>query len=202
MPREREFDSDQALDRAMQVFWRQGYEQTSFDDLVRETGVSRYGLYAAFGDKKALFLQALQNYAQMMARMTQSELREEDASLPGILAYFENLKGLARTETMRNGCLLSTTTAEIAASDPEIHERVTALYDNIREVFRAALVRAAERDEIEKPEDFDALALALVSTMQGLATLHRADYRMDQADALIDTLTTCLLKPKKTPIKS
>ena len=62
MGRPREFDIDTALERAMELFWRQGYEGTSLADLTRELGVTRPSLYAAFGSKEALFLRALDRY--------------------------------------------------------------------------------------------------------------------------------------------
>ena len=62
--RPREFDIDQALQRAMLLFWRQGYEGTSLSDLTRELGLTRTSLYAAFGSKEALFLKALDLYEE------------------------------------------------------------------------------------------------------------------------------------------
>jgi AcrR family transcriptional regulator len=62
--RPREFDIDQALERAMHLFWRQGYEGTSLSDLTRELGLTRTSLYAAFGSKEALFLKALDLYEE------------------------------------------------------------------------------------------------------------------------------------------
>jgi hypothetical protein len=62
MARPREFDEAEALERAMGVFWSQGYEATSVEDLVGSTGLNRGSLYAAFGDKNALFLRALEHY--------------------------------------------------------------------------------------------------------------------------------------------
>ncbi|HWC03595.1 MAG TPA: TetR/AcrR family transcriptional regulator [Methylomirabilota bacterium] len=61
--RPRAFDVDKALDRAVRVFWRQGYQGTSLSDLTRAMGINRPSLYGAFGDKKALFRKALDRYA-------------------------------------------------------------------------------------------------------------------------------------------
>src|SRR5580692_5598487 len=73
--RPRSFDIDGALDRALQVFWRTGYEGASLTDLTKAVGVNRPSLYAAFGDKEALFRKALDRYLKGPAAYTQEALR-------------------------------------------------------------------------------------------------------------------------------
>src|SRR6202030_3262348 len=77
--RPRSFDIDKALDLALQVFWRKGYEGTSLSDLTKAVGVNRPSLYAAFGDKKALFRKALDRYLTGPAGYTQEALKEPTA---------------------------------------------------------------------------------------------------------------------------
>ena len=64
MARQREFDADAALDRAMDLFWSKGYEATSLDDLCEVTGLSRSSLYAAFGSKRNLLLRSVERYVE------------------------------------------------------------------------------------------------------------------------------------------
>ncbi len=66
MSRARSFDTDVALDKAMRLFWRKGYLDTSIDDLVSETGVGRSGLYGTFGGKRDLFFAALTRYRNLI----------------------------------------------------------------------------------------------------------------------------------------
>jgi len=79
MGRPRSFDIDRALDRALVVFWRKGYEGASLSDLTKAVGVNRPSLYAAFGDKEALFRKALDRYLKGPAAYTQEALREPTA---------------------------------------------------------------------------------------------------------------------------
>lgn len=79
MGRPRSFDIDRALDRALQVFWRKGYEGTSLSDLTKAVGVNRPSLYAAFGDKETLFRKALDRYLDGPAAYTQEALKESTA---------------------------------------------------------------------------------------------------------------------------
>src|SRR5580658_9387337 len=77
--RPRSFDINRALDRALVVFWRKGYEGTSVSDLTKAVGVNRPSLYAAFGDKETLFRKALDRYLKGPAAYTQDALREPTA---------------------------------------------------------------------------------------------------------------------------
>ena len=77
--RPRAFDVDEALDRALQVFWHKGYEGTSLSDLTRAMGINRPSLYAAFGDKQALFRKVLDRYAEGPAAYVREALQEPTA---------------------------------------------------------------------------------------------------------------------------
>src|ERR1700693_4126605 len=77
--RPRSFDLDQALDRALQVFWRKGYEGTSLADLTGAIGINRPSLYAAFGDKETLFRKALDRYAEGPAAYVREALKQPTA---------------------------------------------------------------------------------------------------------------------------
>ena len=66
MARTKEFDRDAALDRAMHVFWKKGYEATSLPDLLQAMGIARQSLYDTFGEKHALFMAALERYTQLI----------------------------------------------------------------------------------------------------------------------------------------
>src|SRR5437660_7281862 len=77
--RPRAFDVDKALDRALEVFWRKGYEGTSLADLTRAMGINRPSLYAAFGDKEALFRKGLDRYAEGPAAYVRESLNEKTA---------------------------------------------------------------------------------------------------------------------------
>src|ERR1700683_1116990 len=105
MGRPRSFDIDGALDRSLQVFWRKGYEGASLTDLTKAVGVNRPSLYAAFGDKEALFRKALDRYLNGPAAYTQEALKE-----PTARAVIERLlRGAADLNTApRNpgGCLM------------------------------------------------------------------------------------------------
>src|SRR5258705_13627764 len=93
--RPRTFDTDKALDKALKVFWRKGYEGASLPELTRAMGINRPSLYAAFGNKEALFRKAVERYAQGPSGYTGAALE-----LPTARAVVEELlRGGARTMT-------------------------------------------------------------------------------------------------------
>src|SRR5713226_8584890 len=91
MPRKRLVPSDEVLHRATALFWRQGYEATSVDDLVQATGANRAGLYGAFTGKRGLFLRALDHYRDGFVGRALAGVEASGASIAAIPAYFDAL---------------------------------------------------------------------------------------------------------------
>jgi TetR/AcrR family transcriptional repressor of nem operon len=189
MARPREFDIDAALERAMQVFWSQGYEATSLDDLCGATGLSRSSLYAAFGDKRTLLFQSLSRYldhgteriAQALARKT--PLREALADL--LDAFIDG----AVAGPGRRGCFIGNCAAELARHDRAAMLHVRAALQRNEGYFRAALAAAKARGELSPTADVAALARFLTSSIQGLRLIGKAN--PDRA-ALKDIATVML----------
>jgi TetR/AcrR family transcriptional repressor of nem operon len=89
LSRPREFDPDAVLERAMRVFWRQGYHATSVEELVTATGVNRASLYATFGDKHALFVASIARYAETNLAVLRRTLHDAARAVDGIRAVVE-----------------------------------------------------------------------------------------------------------------
>ncbi len=174
--RVREFDPDKALDRATALFWRQGYRATSVDDLVRETGVSKYGLYGVFGTKRELFRRALLRFWEQVGQDIQAELRKPDGSLPEIRRYFSRLAGMADEKGVRRGCMACNTATEVGPFDKEIGVEVRRLFSDLQRTFRLALERARQRGEVRPNLDASRWSRHLVSVVQSSAVKLRAGY--------------------------
>lgn len=175
MPRTREFDPEQAVEKAVRLFWNRGYSQTSMDDLVKATGVSRYGFYGTFGSKERLFEEVLRRYAQEMASTVQAELRRPDAGMKEIRGYFEKLLSTAETPASKYGCMLCNTAVELAPRDARIAKILRSFYSNVSKTFERALANAARTGEISIPRrEIPAKARYMTGALQGLAVLCRA----------------------------
>jgi TetR/AcrR family transcriptional regulator, transcriptional repressor for nem operon len=119
MVRPREFDRDEALDRATRAFWAKGYASTSTEDLLAAMNIGRQSLYNAFGDKRKLYLEALQRYqresnAGHLARLngSASPLGGIEALLLGLISEDDGVRAL--------GCMGVSSVCEFGAADPEL----------------------------------------------------------------------------------
>src|ERR1700676_3895943 len=125
MARTKEFDPEQALQVATEVFWRLGYEHTSLDILMREMGIARQSLYDTFGDKRALYLKALHHYRDANHAMLRELFKPGRPVKAGFRKLLVDLARESRAEHER-GCLLLSANMERASDDREIAEFLQA----------------------------------------------------------------------------
>lgn len=177
MPRPRKFDEDAVVQQAMALFWRRGWHATSIDELVKATGLNRGSLYGAFGDKRGLFLRALQRYRDDIAGREIAILRgheiggdgwdEEKPPAERLRAYFDHVIRFSLSdEGLKLGCLLTNTAVELGADDPKAWAAVISQEASLEAAFHDCLAEA----EVEEPE---ARARFLVAAAQGLRVTAR-----------------------------
>jgi len=172
MPRSKEFDEQRALAAAVDVFWRQGYENTSLEALMREMGIARQSLYDTFGDKRALYLKAMVFYRER----TNSSLRESLASAPTVKEGFTRvLLGLVAEsrEQHGRGCLLLSANMERAVDDEEIARFLEDNQAEVESIFSEALRRGQRGGKLGGETDEGALAKFFVATIQGMRAMAR-----------------------------
>jgi TetR/AcrR family transcriptional repressor of nem operon len=173
--RTKEFDPDAALQAALELFWRRGYEATSMADLVEHLGIGRASLYATFGSKHELYLKALDRYGATGLTRIVRELSGPGPALPAVRAVVRRYASEAADERLRlNGCLVTNTAAELAPHDPAAARRVERNWDQVETALHSALTRAQAQGEL--PEDRDPLTLArmLLVLTQGLQVVGKA----------------------------
>lgn len=189
MARPREFDSDAALERAMQAFWAKGFKATSLDDLCGVTGLSRSSLYAAFGGKRALLHRALERYeAQSIARINAALARPVPVR-EAIAGFVTDLIDRIVAGPGRRGCFIGNCAVELARQDHATAARVRRSLDRIETVFADALRRGQLRGEIAESTNVESLARFLVSGIQGMRLVGKAN---PNRAALMDIATTML----------
>ena len=191
MARPREFDSNTALESAMQVFWAKGYEATSLDDLCEATGLGRSSLYAAFGDKRGLYLSALDRYEEagvhpIAAALARSPIRK------AVAAFVDRIIDDIVAGPGRRGCFIGNCAAELARGDRTAATRVRRSLDRLEATFRDALAHARARGEIAATSDVDALARFLVAGIQGLRLVGKAKPDRAALDDIAAVMLRCL----------
>lgn len=186
MVRTRAFNPSDALTRAVELFSSKGYSETSMDDLVKATGVSRYGLYSTFGNKRELFEQALERYADGMGRQSFLRLLEPEASIAHIRAIFdERIDSMSRSGEQR-GCLLCHTAMELAPHDQEIEGVLQKFLKRMSRAFSIGLETARSRGEVRADVDLAAAGEFLTGALFGLAVLARAGFSRPLLDRFVD----------------
>jgi TetR/AcrR family transcriptional repressor of nem operon len=192
MPRTREFDPDQAIEKAVMVFWKKGYFDTSVEDLVRQTGVSRYGLYGEFGNKKELFHKVLRRYGKNLRKHLYGDVSRADAGLSEIESCFRRIAERATGPHRRLGCLLCNTATELAPHEKETTEMVRLELNSLRKTFFHALQNARRRNELKPGPDAKQLADFLTGVVMSLALLARSGAEPKMIRNLAKTAMTAL----------
>ncbi|ALO99946.1 TetR-family transcriptional regulator [Streptomyces hygroscopicus subsp. limoneus] len=187
--RPREFDKEQTLERALELFWSRGYGATSIQDLVDALGVERGSLYGAFGDKRRFYLEAVRLYWEVYERHLIAAL-DTSPLLPAlreILTHPVRLDELVSDVGVPQGCLVGNTTAELVPQDSEATEIVTRSYRRFTDIVADALRRAQAAGEVTDTHPPAAQAQLLLYVVQGLSLVSRAGLDTTAALAAIDT---------------
>jgi len=168
----KQFDIDEALRRAMLVFWRWGYSEASIERLTEGTGLGRGSLYGTFGDKSALFRKSLLRYAETYQPLYEQALSGPHPD-PGavVAAYLRVTLNRIADPAVPDGCLLTMSAAQLQALDAEGQALVRSLLDGLRAALEQAL-RAAGAGAQAAAE----LALCALATNKSLAVLSRAGF--------------------------
>lgn len=192
MNRARAFDPATALGQVVDLFASKGYSETSMEDIVQATGVSRYGLYGTFGNKRELFEQALEQYAEGMGKRSFLRLLEPGASLDHIHAIFEERIADMAHEEENKGCLFIHTAMELAPQDEELRGVLQRFMKRMSKAFAIGLDSAKGRGEIASDVDVDAAGEMLTSTMFGLAVLGRTGFSKKSLNAIVENTLSSL----------
>jgi TetR/AcrR family transcriptional repressor of nem operon len=175
--RPRAFDADEALTQARDLFWTRGYANTSIQDLVDELNVQRGSLYAAFGDKHSLYLQAVDLYAREMRERLERALATGPV-LPTLRRMLLNPAALTGADPQRQGhrrgCLLGNTAAQLQPDDVSTTALVAAAYDAVLDVLTDAFTRAQLTGEVTTASTPTAQAQLALLLFQGAALVGRA----------------------------
>jgi TetR/AcrR family transcriptional repressor of nem operon len=174
MARPKEFDTTEALDRAVEVFWSQGYEGTSLPDLLAAMQISRQSCYDTFGNKHALFIRALERFVDTTAGKMLGPLESPEAGLSDLKRHFDSMvEGLSEPGECR-ACLVANTAMERATGDPDAAAVVQAYHRRTDQALYHLLRNAQAAGEISAEAKPRQLARFLRATMQGMMVLAKS----------------------------
>ena len=173
MARQKEFDLEKALHRAISAFSQKGFAATSTDDLMRAMEVGRQSMYDTFGDKRALFLRALEVYVSESVRSMNVELQSPGSPLAAIrsaLVHFSERKDLSSA----NGCMGINAICEFGMRDEDVTRITRHAANSQRHTLMGTLRRAQLEGELDAQTDIESLADFFESTLAGIRIAAKA----------------------------
>ncbi|MFG0773697.1 TetR/AcrR family transcriptional regulator [Vibrio plantisponsor] len=185
MARKSNFDRDEKLVQAMELFWQKGYANTAISDLIDSLQINRFSLYNSFGDKQNLYYEALEKYLSSVSIPTLSSLENQDASLEELEQF---LKQFAHMQRLNNrGCFMQNALVEHAGTDDTVLQKGHFLFDHLIEIISRAISNAQRQSKLRASHETRALAQLVLTQMQGMRVLGKAK-RNDDLEMALTTL--------------
>ena len=184
MPWEKQFNTEEVLDRAMHVFWRHGFEATSMQVLLDNMGIQRGSFYATFQDKRTIFKMTLDRYEKLCLRMFE---RIEAGKNPkeAIASVFDGVIKDARENADYCGCFMVNTSLELAPHDPEICEIVEKCFSLTEAFFYRMIKKGQVAGTISSTLHAKNTSRILFGLLAGLRVLSRGRTDLDSARAVV-----------------
>jgi TetR/AcrR family transcriptional repressor of nem operon len=181
MARPRTFDEGEALDRAMEVFWKKGYQNTTTDDLMHAMGIQRGSFYNAFGSKKEVYLRTLDRYVEVMTEGgPYRELAHADPGIDALEAMFHRYLESLVGDRGPHGCYFVHVSKEHRGDDPEIQKAIQAGITQMKALITRSIEAEQERGNLPPDVDPDGAALLLMSVAWGSHVMMEAGVPKEQ----------------------
>ncbi|MFU7592066.1 TetR/AcrR family transcriptional regulator [Priestia sp. RMT2NF4] len=183
MARSKEFDEKAVLRKAMELFWEQGYEKTSMQDLVDHMGIHRRSIYDTFGDKRSLFLASLNHYEELIVKEMESIISSTSSTKQAIRDVFIFI--LNAIEQYPKGCLSVNAAVELSLLDKEIGCIVTKMFNRTEDMFNNLIKRGQASGELSKEIDSDNTSRFLHNNLVGIRVLIKTNYNKKELEGII-----------------
>ncbi|MEO0828727.1 MAG: TetR/AcrR family transcriptional regulator [Cyanobacteria bacterium J06639_16] len=185
---EKQFDTEVALTKAMEVFWAHGYEAASLSELLKNMGIGKKSLYDTFGNKQSLFLKALEHYGNTTLRDIRDRLLADGSPLANLKQALLDWQEM-HSQLGSSGCMLGTNIADFNTDDEAIAKVMRGYLQQVEDLFCKVLIQAQAAGEVNSTIDPRSLAQLILCTTQGMALLGRV---MDNDTTLKGTVQAAL----------
>jgi AcrR family transcriptional regulator len=178
MARKKQYIEEEVIDKAMHLFWRNGYEKTSMQMLEKEMGINKFSIYSSFGNKQGVFLESLKSYNTKTGAMFE-KFRNASNGIEDIKQFFYDSVNICYKEGNEKGCLVTSTYNEFSESKDElIKYQMTNFMDNLKKLFieKLRIDSAKDEDTILKQANF------LLLAKHGLAAASRVNNQKEIED--------------------
>ncbi|MGO4496920.1 TetR/AcrR family transcriptional regulator [Paenibacillus sp. 2RAB27] len=171
MARSKEFEEKKVLDKAMRLFWEQGYEKTSMTELVEHMGIHRRSLYDTFGDKHNLFLKAMDRFEDKISAALAGGIKRSKTASEALQFIFGFM--IDGDEDSPAGCLMVNSAVELAARDVEVDNKSTKAFTTAEQLLREIIIWGQRDGEFTSTYNAEELAEYLHNVWIGLRVMAR-----------------------------
>ena len=189
--RNKEFDREQVLHKAMLVFWEKGFEAASIPDLLQAMGLSRSSLYETFADKESLYLEAIELYKRR-GLIKRSFVKNAASAKDGIRQYFDRHIADALDEALPNSCLITNATVGMDSPDERVRAAIKDSFDGLEECFADAIKRGQQTGEISPDKDVKTMAILLLNLNHGINVVSKMKPDRQIYDDMIEAVLAML----------
>ena len=189
---DKQFDPEIALDKAMQLFWAKGYAATGLNELLETMEIGRKSLYDTFGNKRALFIKALDRYSQTIVSEIYRGLNNPDRSaLENVRAVMRDIAAI-NSKPMSPGCLLGVSMAQFCTDDAEMAGVLRKHMQRVENAYHKALARAQAEGDLKPTTNVRNLARLFLSAHQGMVLIGRVTETHELPRGIVDGLLAVL----------
>lgn len=178
MARKKQYNEDDVLEKAMHLFWKNGYEATSMQMLEKEMGINKFSIYSSFGNKHGLFLKSLKEYKSRL-NATFEKFKNGSNGIEDIKQFFYDSVSSNFNDDNLKGCLLTNTYNEFSENEDElIHEQMSSFMQNLKSI----IIEKLEMDASKEKETISKQANYLLLAKHGLAAAARVNTKQEIED--------------------
>lgn len=192
MPRTKQYNKDDVIERAMDLFWKQGFHATSMQDLVKHVGLNRSSLYESFENKKDLFDQALDAYCRNNQESVINLLSNETSAKVGIRKLLESSIVCIIKDDDKKGCFVVNSTTELIPGDESLLKNLAQNRELFEKVFYEFLLRGQKNGEISQDKDIKNLAGLIYTLFSGFSVIAKLDKSSKKLISQIDLIIELL----------
>jgi TetR/AcrR family transcriptional regulator, transcriptional repressor for nem operon len=185
MARHKEFDEAKVLRKAMVLFWRNGYEKTSMQDLVDYMDIHRRSIYDTFGDKQTLYLRALQLFEEIIGKRMEQQIKPIHSAKLAIRKLFEMV--VFSDEETPPGCFIVNSAVELTLHDQEVADRISKSFSKTESFIYELLLQGQMNGELSDQLDLDKLAQSIHNSFIGIRVLAKTTNDKEKLQNIIDS---------------
>jgi len=189
----KQFNQDEALNKALEVFWNKGFEATSMQDLVNQMGINRASLYQTYGNKYDLFIATLDRYIEINRQQIRETLEASGSPLDNLYKLFLHFIGQG-VKTQQSGCFINNTAVELGPHDQQVAEKIRHFWQQLEQMIIDVLNRAIDKNELPEGTETRLLATLLNTNLQGLVIKSKTNTSQDELINSADLLFSLIRK--------